>query len=48
MAATARAEGFTEIADWFERVAKAERNHAERFQRGVDSVRKMEKELRAR
>jgi rubrerythrin len=48
MAAAARAEGFVEIADWFERVAKAERNHAERFQRGVDSIRKMEKDLQSR
>jgi len=39
MAASAREEGFSEIADWFEKLAKAERNHAERFQRGVDSIR---------
>ena len=39
MAATAREEGFPEIADWFERLAKAEHNHADRFRRGLDSTR---------
>ncbi|MBZ5678008.1 MAG: rubrerythrin family protein [Acidobacteriia bacterium] len=39
MAATAREEGFQEIADWFERLAKAEHNHADRFRRGLDSTR---------
>lgn len=39
MAATAREEGFLEIADWFERLAKAEHNHAERFRRGLESTR---------
>ena len=48
MAATARAEGFQEVATWFETLAKAERNHAERFQRGLASIRAMEKELQAR
>ena len=33
MAKTAREEGFDEIADWFETLAKAERSHANRFQR---------------
>jgi rubrerythrin len=47
MAATARTEGFPEIADWFETLLKAEHNHAERFQRGLDSVQKIEKELRS-
>jgi rubrerythrin len=32
MAKTAREEGFSEIADWFETLAKAERSHAGRFQ----------------
>ena len=32
MAKTAREEGFDEIADWFETLAKAERSHAGRFQ----------------
>jgi rubrerythrin len=31
MAKTARAEGFQEIADWFETLAKAEKSHAGRF-----------------
>ena len=33
MARTAREEGFDEIADWFETLAKAEKSHAGRFQR---------------
>jgi rubrerythrin len=32
MAKTAREEGFAEIADWFEVLAKAEKSHAGRFQ----------------
>jgi len=32
MASTARDEGFSEIADWFETLAKAEKSHAGRFQ----------------
>ena len=31
MAKTARDEGFDEIADWFETLAKAEKAHAGRF-----------------
>ena len=38
MAKTARDEGFDEIADWFETLAKAERSHANRFQRALDSL----------
>ena len=38
MAATARDEGFGEIADWFETLAKAERSHANRFQKALDAV----------
>ena len=38
MAKTARDEGFDEIADWFETMAKAERSHANRFQRALDSL----------
>ena len=38
MASTARAEGFEEIADWFETLAKAERSHANRFQKALDTV----------
>ena len=33
MAKSARDEGFDEIADWFETLAKAERSHANRFQK---------------
>jgi len=35
---TARAEGFDEIADWFETLAKAERSHANRFQKALDAL----------
>ena len=38
MAKTARTEGFTEIADWFETLAKAERSHANRFQKALDAL----------
>ena len=38
MAKTARDEGFDEIADWFETLAKAERSHANRFQKALDSM----------
>ena len=38
MARTAREEGFGEIADWFETLAKAERSHANRFQKALDSL----------
>jgi rubrerythrin len=38
MAKTARDEGFDEIADWFETLAKAEKSHAGRFQQGLDSI----------
>jgi rubrerythrin len=38
MAKTARQEGFAEIADWFETLAKAERSHANRFQKALDSL----------
>ena len=37
MAKSAREEGFDEIANWFETLAKAERSHANRFQRALDS-----------
>ena len=37
-AKTAREEGFTEIAEWFETLARAERSHAGRFQKGLDSI----------
>ena len=38
MAKTAREEGFDEIADWFETLAKAERSHANRFQKALDGL----------
>ena len=38
MAKTAREEGFTEIADWFETLAKAEKAHAGRFQKLLDDI----------
>ena len=38
MAKTAREEGFSEIADWFETLAKAEKSHAGRFQQMLDSI----------
>jgi rubrerythrin len=38
MAKAAREEGFPEIADWFETLAKAERSHAGKFQRALDSI----------
>ena len=38
MAKTARDEGLDEIADWFETLAKAEKSHAGRFQRALDTL----------
>ena len=38
MAKTAREEGFAEIADWFETLAKAERSHAGKFQKALDTI----------
>ena len=38
MARTAREEGFDEIADWFETLAKAEKSHAGRFQKALDDM----------
>ena len=37
MARTAREEGFDEIADWFETLAKAEKSHAGKFQKTLDA-----------
>lgn len=39
MAETARSEGFPEIAEWFDTLAKAEKNHAARFTQGLKSLR---------
>jgi len=38
MAKAARAEGFQEIADWFETLAKAERSHANRFTKALETL----------
>jgi rubrerythrin len=38
MAKTAREEGFEEIADWFETLAKAERSHANRFTKALNGL----------
>ncbi len=37
-AKTARDEGLTEIADWFETLARAEKSHAGRFAQGLESL----------
>jgi rubrerythrin len=37
-AKTARQEGFDEIAEWFETLARAEKSHAGRFQKASDSI----------
>jgi rubrerythrin len=38
MAKSAREEQFDEIADWFETLAKAEKSHAGKFQRTLDTL----------
>ena len=38
MARTAREEGFGEIADWFETLAKAEKSHAGRFDKLLKTI----------
>jgi rubrerythrin len=38
MAKDARDEGFDEIADWFETLAKAERSHASKFQKALEAL----------
>ena len=38
MAKAARDEGFTDIADWFETLAKAEKSHAGKFQKMLDGI----------
>jgi len=37
-AKVARDEGFTEVADWFETLAKAEKSHAGRFEKMLKTV----------
>ena len=41
MAKQARSDKFDEIAEWFETLAKAEKSHAGRFQRALDSLEKL-------
>jgi rubrerythrin len=38
MAKVAREEGFSDIADWFETLAKAEKSHAGKFSQGLTSL----------
>lgn len=38
MARTARREGFDEIADWIETLAKAGKSHADRLQKALDAL----------
>jgi rubrerythrin len=38
MARTAREEGFAEVADWFETLAKAEKSHAGRFAKMLGTI----------
>jgi len=38
MAKTARDEGYPELAEWFETLAKAEKSHAGRFTKGLKQV----------
>ena len=38
MAKTARQEGHDEVADWFETLAKAERSHANRYQKALNDL----------
>ena len=41
MAKSARDESLDEIAEWFETLAKAEKSHAGRFQKALDSLEKL-------
>ena len=38
MARVARDEGFDDVAEWFETLAKAEKSHAGRFQKALDRL----------
>ena len=40
-ARAARNEGFEEIAEWFETLARAEKSHAGRFQKALDTLPKL-------
>ena len=37
-ARTARDEGFEDIAEWLETLARAEKSHAGRFMKGLESI----------
>ena len=37
-ARTARGEGFDELAEWFETLARAERSHADRLSKGLETL----------
>ena len=41
MAKTAQEEGFSEIAEWFETLAKAERSHAGRFNKAIEGLKEL-------
>ena len=41
MARTAREEGFPEITEWFETLAKAERSLAGRFAKGLEGLKEL-------
>jgi len=41
MAKDARTEGFADVAEWFETLAKAEKSHAGRFQKALDTLPKL-------
>jgi rubrerythrin len=47
MAKTAREEGFTDVADWFETLAKAEKSHAGKFTQMLKSISCIASELRS-
>jgi rubrerythrin len=38
MAKQAREEGFDDVAEWFETLAKAEKSHAGRFQKALEGL----------
>src|SRR5512134_1971361 len=41
MAKTAREEGYPELAEWFETLAKAEKSHAGRFNKGLQALKEL-------
>ena len=41
MAKAARNENFDDVAEWFETLAKAEKSHAGRFQKALDTLEKL-------